>query len=29
VLGDEAGFSHVVLGGGREGWVATEDLVHL
>lgn len=26
VLGREAGFAHVVLGGGREGWVAESDL---
>lgn len=29
VLGTEPGFVHVVLGGGREGWVAEGDLVSL
>ncbi len=29
VVGTEPGFAHVVLGGGREGWVAESDLVRL
>jgi tetratricopeptide (TPR) repeat protein len=29
VLGSEAGFAHVVLGGGREGWVDAEEIVPL
>ncbi len=29
VLDDESGFAHVVLAGGREGWVAVEDIVRL
>jgi tetratricopeptide (TPR) repeat protein len=29
VLGEEAGFAHVVLGGGREGWVAVGEIVRL
>lgn len=29
VVGSEPGFSHVILGGGREGWVADGDLVRL
>jgi tetratricopeptide (TPR) repeat protein len=29
VLGAEGGFAHVVLGGGREGWIAESELVRL
>jgi tetratricopeptide (TPR) repeat protein len=29
VLGSEAGFAHVVLGGGREGWVSEGEIVPL
>lgn len=29
VLGTEPGFAHVILGGGREGWIADFDLVRL
>jgi hypothetical protein len=29
VVDTEPGFAHVVLGGGREGWMAEGDLVHL
>jgi tetratricopeptide (TPR) repeat protein len=29
VLGTEPGFAHVLLGGGREGWIAESDLVRL
>lgn len=29
VLGTEPGFAHVLLGGGREGWIAEGDLVRL
>lgn len=29
VVGTEPGYSHVILGGGREGWVAEGDLVRL
>lgn len=29
VLGTEPGFAHVILGGGREGWIAESDLVRL
>lgn len=29
VVGSEPGYAHVILGGGREGWVADGDLVRL
>lgn len=29
ILGTEPGFAHVLLGGGREGWIAEFDLVRL